>query len=93
MGHLRNANVIVRLDCRFQDFAPLREGLFREILTTSHQHVEGIEHEVRFGRAEILEQIEVGSALVVERDQFTIDYRVIGQARQTSVDIFPFLRT
>jgi len=42
-------------------------------------------------RQEILEQIEVGSALVAECDQLTIDYCLIGQTCQTSSQAFePF---
>lgn len=45
-GYLRNADVSVRLDCRFEDFASFRECLLRQILATSDEHIERIEHDV-----------------------------------------------
>jgi hypothetical protein len=80
--------VIVWLDCRCQDLAPLREGLFRQILAASHLYIERIEHDVRLGRAKVLQKIEAGFALLVESDQFAIDYGLIGQSGQSSRDAF-----
>jgi hypothetical protein len=84
VGYLRNADVIMWLDCRTEDLASLRERLSRQVFSTPHQHIEGVEDDVRFRRAKILQQIEVRLALLVERDQLTIAYRLIGQARQIS---------
>jgi hypothetical protein len=73
--------VIVGADCGREDLASLRERLFGQVFSTPHQHVEGVEHDVGFGGTEILEQIKIGFALFVERNEFAIDDSLIRCSR------------
>lgn len=84
VGDLRNADVSVSLDRRFEDLASFQESPLRQILATPDEHIERIEHDVGLGGAAILQQIEVRPSLLVKRHDFAVDHCLIRQARQAS---------
>jgi hypothetical protein len=84
-------DVVALPDHGVSDFPPLRQGKLRQILIFMDEDIEGVIVDMRFCRAEVLEQIEVGVAIRVQRYKFTVDHGACRKVVEGFGDVVEFL--
>src|SRR5690606_9423914 len=66
-----------RQDLLLEKLTPFLERFASEVLATQHYEIEQVVHDRRRRRAVVLKRVERRTALLVERDQLTVDHGVV----------------